>query len=271
MQTIPNYKIRVITFNIRYSGGDIGKKNDWKNRKELVISLIKNYNPDIIGFQEVLMDQFDYLKSELNNYKWYGIGREDGSGSGEHCPIFYKGFEAKKSGTFWLSDTPDIPSKTWGGLHRICSWLKLENPSITVFNTHFDHLRETTRFLSAKLMVKRVKEISQGDPFIILGDLNTHRGSKTYNTLKNHFVDAYIADKNNKNDKKITYHIFSGDTTQKRFHFLKDTIDYIWIDGFSVLKAEIINYSPKSSEGIYPSDHWPIYVDLIIKNNNADS
>ena len=53
------------------------------------------------------------------------IGKE----AGEHSAIFYRKdrFTLIKNGDFWLSETPDQPSKGWDATccNRICSWVQL--------------------------------------------------------------------------------------------------------------------------------------------------
>ncbi len=74
-------------------------------------------SPDLIGFQEVLLHQYTFLDSVLNEYDSYGAGRNDGKNEGEMVPVFYKKelYELKEKGTFWLSSQPDVPGTIgWG-------------------------------------------------------------------------------------------------------------------------------------------------------------
>jgi endonuclease/exonuclease/phosphatase family metal-dependent hydrolase len=48
--------IRIMTYNVRVAF-DKGE-NSWENRKENAASLIKMYNPDVVGLQEALKSQF---------------------------------------------------------------------------------------------------------------------------------------------------------------------------------------------------------------------
>src|SRR5690348_511311 len=53
--------IRVMTFNIRYGTAPDGE-NAWPKRRDLVVKVIKESDPDAIGLQEALRDQLDFLQ-----------------------------------------------------------------------------------------------------------------------------------------------------------------------------------------------------------------
>jgi endonuclease/exonuclease/phosphatase family metal-dependent hydrolase len=117
--------LNVMTFNIRYGTANDGA-NHWKNRKEMVCDVLRKYRSDLVGVQEALRFQLDYIREEVPGYALIGVGREDGKTKGEYSAILYrsKRLEVNESGTFWLSDTPEIPgSITWGNAcTRICTW-----------------------------------------------------------------------------------------------------------------------------------------------------
>ena len=76
-----------MTFNVRYSTAKDGI-NQWDNRKKDVLNLLKNYSPDIVGFQEMLKSQLEFIDGNLNKYNYVGVAREDGKSDGEFSPIF---------------------------------------------------------------------------------------------------------------------------------------------------------------------------------------
>ena len=90
-----------------------------------IVDFIKNENPDFLGLQEVNHAQLLFLNSNLSNYSFVGVGRDDGKTKGEYSPIFYNNnlFELIKSDTFWLSSTPDKISVGWdASMERICTY-----------------------------------------------------------------------------------------------------------------------------------------------------
>ena len=117
---------RLGSYNIRYSNkNDSIAGNGWGQRSPYVASLIRFHDFDIIGTQEGKYHQLQDMLSMMPGYDYIGVGRDDGIHAGEHSAIFYKTdkFDVVDHGDFWLSETPDRPSKGWDApMHkRICS------------------------------------------------------------------------------------------------------------------------------------------------------
>ena len=101
--------LKVMTYNIRYDNpGD--SINAWPNRIEKVSSLIRKYDPDIIGVQEALHHQLEDLIRVLPDYSYTGVGRDDGKEKGEYSAVLYRKnkLEVLQQKTYWLSETPEI-------------------------------------------------------------------------------------------------------------------------------------------------------------------
>lgn len=254
-------KVKAMTWNIRYNNPDDGV-NAWPKRKKWVKQVIQDEAPDILGIQEGLKEQVDYLGKGLKDYYWYGKGRDDGKEAGEYSAIFWRKdkFRLKTSGTFWLSETPDKPgSKGWdAACNRLVSWVMLtdaENKKlIYVFNTHFDHKGKTAKLESAKLLDQKVKEIAREIPAIVMGDFNFDLFSEGYRILNTDLEDT----------RKISDDDHVGpDFTANRFDvgFTGDhAIDHIFIKG----TWELLSHTTlaESKDGRYPSDHFPVIVEL---------
>ena len=240
-------------------------RNIWSNRKDRVLKIIKKLKPDIIGLQEVYEDQLEFLSENLPEYKYKGVGRDDGIRTGEFSPIFYRKLKTKNSGTFWLSDAPDTCSKTWGGLFRICTWINFENSiPFAVYNTHFEDSESSIRLKSISLVITRIKSQSPNQPVILCGDLNFGRNSQEYAKLSQHLHDTYCI-QNNKFRWAVTSHGFKG----KKRSFLswngRNIIDYIWVKGsIRVQDTRIVHDNPGKDLSIFPSDHWPVISDLTL-------
>ena len=80
-----------MTFNVRTSNIDDGE-NAWDHRKALVVDTILSQAPQVLGFQEALADQLEYLSEALPEYRWLGVDRglNGGTGLSEYAPIFYR-------------------------------------------------------------------------------------------------------------------------------------------------------------------------------------
>lgn len=122
---VPVDQVKVISFNVRVGTGDKNTKNAWDLRKKAIGPLLTKENPTVFGVQEAIKEQMDYMKQVLPDYDAVGVGRDDGVEKGEHMSIFWKRDVVimEKSGTFWLSQTPDVPSKGWdANYYRTATW-----------------------------------------------------------------------------------------------------------------------------------------------------
>src|SRR5690606_24866074 len=107
-------QMNIVSYNIRLNTASDGE-NQWQNRIEMVTGLLQFHEAEIFGLQEALYDQIQDIEKGLPDYEWFGVGRDDGEKAGEFSPIFYNKskFILYDHGTFWLSETPDVPSKGW--------------------------------------------------------------------------------------------------------------------------------------------------------------
>jgi endonuclease/exonuclease/phosphatase family metal-dependent hydrolase len=259
--------LNVMTFNIRYDNpGD--KPNDWQARKDAAADMIKAYDIDLLGTQEVLVNQLNDLKERLPQYAAIGVGRADGKESGEYCAILYKKdkFEEEKSGAFWLSETPELAgSKGWdGACERIATWVilkeKRSNKRLFFINTHLDHIGQIARRESVKLLLERTKSLSEGLPVIISGDFNASPQSEPIREI---LADGKFFDSRlrlpNLPEISGTYHEFGKIPNEKR-----EIIDYLFItDDITVNTYELV---PEKWNDTFLSDHTAVYIKLKTKN-----
>lgn len=178
--------IKAVSFNIRLSPNDsFDGGNNWNYRQDAVIKFIMTEKPDVFGLQEAIYHQAKYMEENLPGYTKYGVDRDGGleKGEAESNAVFFKNDKYKllDKGTFWLSDTPDTPSRGWdAACHRVVTWVRLKEKGLFgrefyFFNTHFDHVGQVARRESAKLIVSRIEEMVGEDvPFILTGDFNTN-------------------------------------------------------------------------------------------------
>jgi hypothetical protein len=83
------------------------------------------------------------------------VGRDDGKEKGEFSAIFYdtNRLQVLNSGTFWLSETPEKPSKGWDAAYnRVCTYAvfkdKKSQKEFIALNLHFDHIGNVARVKS---------------------------------------------------------------------------------------------------------------------------
>ena len=264
--------LRVMTFNIRYDKPD-DSIYAWSQRRDMVLRVIRNHKPDIFGIQEGLENQLNDLQSGLTGYQWKGIGRDDGNHKGEFAAVFYRSeiLEAIEDSTFWLSQTPRLPgSISWGAAcTRIVTWVKFRDREcgtiFYLFNTHFDHMSEQARLESARLLKQQVMRIAGKYPAIITGDFNDTRTSVMYQELVNpvnslfSFKDARDLAPLGTLEPQYSYVGFPFNPEKGSL------VDHIFIRPFHNVHVSSYHVLTDHEGNLYPSDHLPILIDVIIK------
>ena len=163
----------VMTFNIRYGTAKDGE-NEWSARREMLLDVIRNTNPDLLGLQEALDFQIDEITAAVPGYAVVGVGRDDGAEKGEYSAILFRRdrFHVAEAGTFWFSDTPQaVASKSWGNqITRICTWARFidrDGRGLYHFNLHLDHQSQPSRERSTVLLRARIDTRTVPDPVIV--------------------------------------------------------------------------------------------------------
>lgn len=262
----PAPELRVMSFNIRYGTAADGE-NHWDLRKEFLAETIRASDPDLLGTQETLGFQRDYLAERLPQYDHLGAGRNDGRDDGEMMALYYrKGrFQLLDGGHFWLSETPGVAgSKSWdSSLPRMATWVKLrdrlspESKPVLFLNTHFDHKGVNARIESARLLRRQVASLGAGCAVIVTGDFNAGEGSEPYRALfdpidgePSPLIDAFRAAHPGRSADEGTFSGFRADSTNgPRIDWIGISRDW-QVDDAAILRA--------SRQGRTPSDHFPV-------------
>lgn len=184
-------ELTVVSYNLRNENDwDNAAGNGWDQRYPHAVDQLQFIRPDVFGTQELKIDQVNDLLKSMPDYSYIGVGREDGKEEGEFSAIFYNRNNVKliDSGNFWISETPDRPSKGWDAqCVRICTWGHFETADGTpfyYFNMHMDHIGVTARREGGKLIVNKIKEIAGDDATVLLsGDFNVDQSSEVYDVF----------------------------------------------------------------------------------------
>jgi endonuclease/exonuclease/phosphatase family metal-dependent hydrolase len=252
----------VMTYNIRLDV-EVDGENKWDNRKEIFSGQIKFYEPDVLGLQESLPDQVNYLDNNLSDYDHIGVGRE-GVNKGESSPIFYNihRLELLKDSTFWLSQTPDIISKGWDASYlRVCTFAlfsdKKSKRQFWVFNTHLDNNGVESRVKSIELVLAKINSVNTENlPVIFMGDFNETPDNTAITNLKKAMNDS----------KEISVaKPFGPSGSFNNFEFNKPVtrlIDYVFVSKNPDLIVNKYAILSDSYNLKYPSDHLPVFVQI---------
>lgn len=248
------HTLKVMSFNVRYENtGDTGDRS-WNKRRAAVLAMLADQQPDIMGVQETLLSQKTYLDQKLTGYKSIGVGRNDGFDKGEFAAIFYRKKTLKPDnwGTFWLSETPDIPSKGWdANIYRSATYAVFTHiksgKKIFIINTHLDHQGTIARAESMKLIEKKIKELNIDNyPSILTGDFNMPISDASFDSIKMFMGDARMDSP--ETDSLLSFNNWGGSGT--------GTIDHIFCLGITPQNFHTIT---RHYLGInYISDHYPV-------------
>jgi endonuclease/exonuclease/phosphatase family metal-dependent hydrolase len=257
-------ELRVMSFNLRYGTAADGD-NQWSRRQDLLADTINRYQPDLLGTQEGLDFQIDFLRQQMPRYTVFGVGREDGQRKGEFAAIFYRTdrFEVVESGHYWLSPTPDKPGSVgWDAAQtRMVTWMKLrikgaDAPLLLVQNTHLDDQGAKARLESARMMRNFTLLHGKECALLLMGDFNTAVESEPMAALSSvrdggpPLFDSYRRLHPNPEKDEGTFHDFTGKRNRS------PRIDWILVSSGMTVRESAIDHSSRDNH--YPSDHFPV-------------
>ena len=289
--------LKVGTYNIRLMPGDKGTPNAWPARRDGLVALLRKMDLDAFGLQEVFPGQAAYITNSLPQYALVGEYRNADRISGEASPVLYRKdrFEALKCGTFWLSETPEVPGvKGWGAAcPRVCSWMWLKDrktgKTFCFANTHTDHVSALARQEGMLLIIRRMREFAPaGTPVVFTGDHNCRETEAPAQAVAALLKNAlYISE----TPPTGPWRTFTGwkwrDTEYSTIDALKlppnvrnarkgspdaekdkhggyvwedcgPRIDYIYVSDGIKVKAYATHADPREGTHLYPSDHFPV-------------
>ncbi len=251
--------MKLITSNIRFDNPD--DENDaWKFRKEFLAKELLKYMPDLVATQEGRKEQLEELETLLPNLTLSDKNRE--WLAPRMYPSNFTSLEVLDSGDIWLSETPKVAgSKIDSSMFpRLMSWVKCShrNSIVFIFNVHLDHSSSIARLEQCRILTDQIKKINiELNPMVLLGDFNSSPMGQVYEHIctELNLIDPWITACK---EEETTYHKFRGEFKDgKRIDWLLHS------NHFELNKIELIK---SNEEGRYPSDHFPLFCDIILKN-----
>lgn len=264
--------IRVMSYNIRLGVAKDGD-NAWELRKEATPAMLRDIRPDVFGVQEAYDFQIQYILEQCPEYKAVGVGREDGVSKGEHMSLFYDStrIELIEWGTYWLSETPDEPSKGWdAACKRTATWALLREIAtgdrFYMVNTHLDHKGVVARREGLALIYRKIQQMNPGGvPMVLTGDFNVLPDNECLTDISKLMRNARdYADETDVNGSFNGFGVnayTSGDPGKEYDPKVATPIDYIYYSGFRKCPRFKVVNNPYAGKK-FISDHYPIYADL---------
>ncbi len=254
--------MRIMTFNLLFHNE---KEVDfsWEQRRDPVVHIIRRYHPHILGTQEGMTRQLDFLRQQLApEYAMAAAEDRIWDDTSQYPTLFYRvdALDLLEAGESWLSKTPKVHlSKDWdSGFPRMMNHgvfrERRSGRDFLALVTHLDHLSRTARLEQAKIVGGWLA--SHLLPRILAGDFNDWPGSPVHRVFTDSSVgmtDTWQSLSREEDEGSMTRHDRTGIPKKYR-------MDWILHSGeFTVSDAAIIR---DSREGLYPSDHYPYMAEL---------
>lgn len=225
----------------------------WSSRKHLFRKVIEQIFPDIFCVQEALIHQLSFFSDLLQNHKYIGVGREDGKTRGEYCACFYdaRKFSLLSEGTFWLSETPDVPSRGFDLYPRICTWGKFRKiaskKDFYVYNTHLPlSWNKPAKMKAVHVLLKHIQKFSK-NPVLLTGDFNAEREEPVRKSICSlGFQEAGV----------IAH-------TQHLFGIPLKSVDVVYANAYWSTKS--YKTIREHSGFLYPSNHFGVVANVAMK------
>ncbi|CAL6043283.1 endonuclease/exonuclease/phosphatase_family protein [Hexamita inflata] len=273
-------QVKCMSFNLLNGQRHTDPSYNWENREKAVIQVIRTHDPDILGTQEAYHWQLDYIRWNLPQYKQYGSSRNGyyNEKADEFCAVLYKKdkFRVVQGETFFLSETPDIVSKSWGSVfNRIATAVKFEilasGKQFWFFSTQLDFSSdEAVRCNQTQVLLERMQKLNaEGLPVVLSGDFHSPSFGPAHQKLTQ---EGHLRDAASKAREvgKMTESSVRGSDMQARKNRLNEGLfgkkthqDWIFTDK----DTEVLTFAVCTDkyDGVYPALHYPIVSDLEFK------
>ncbi|MBS1953951.1 MAG: endonuclease/exonuclease/phosphatase family protein [Cyanobacteria bacterium SZAS-4] len=249
--------VTILTWNIQVGSDRPLNGNGWKQRKFALITALKKAYPDVFCTQEGRLEQLKFIDRHFPSWARVGGGRDDGKNAGEFCAIYYnkKRLEVLKSGTFWLSTTPESPAHTWDPPYkRICTHAlfrdRINETKFAVLSTHFP-LNPSASEKAAKVVANKITALYDNMPTLLCGDFNCKPESAAWKVFNKIYLDS-VDEKHQK-----TWHTNGKPMACLDAIFKNEDI--------RVVDLKILNGKDNKT---FPSDHFGVLIKALIPEIN---
>ncbi|MBQ3957001.1 MAG: endonuclease/exonuclease/phosphatase family protein [Clostridia bacterium] len=258
-----NSAINVFSYNIWTDSGTRQGRGSFAARIPLFREKFLAYKPDLIGFQETMPYQRQWLMDNLEGFEVVGVGRGKNYDNESNVIAYRKDrFDLVFLETFWLSDTPRIPGSRFStdqsDCPRICTCTTLREREsgrcLRHYNTHLDHVGAFAQAQGISLILNRIASDYAENPLpvVLTGDFNVTPDSLVYKSVVT-FAGCREPLKDVTADVGPTFHGFRKDWPGSK-------IDYV----FTTLPCDASKSFAARNErdGLPFSDHYPVGADL---------
>lgn len=254
--------LKIMTLNLKNGGS----AEEFARRSPSILEMIRRYDPDLIGVQELMDFMIPGLSEVQESYTFFGKARGSSRANERCCVLFRKDrFTFLEGATFWLSDQPDVKGSKFGEsiFPRIATYAvlndSLSEKTLTFANTHLDHLLPPARTKQTNVLCRVLGETKKGDCLFLTGDFNSSILSAAVRRIAD---DPVLKVKDTvPNDAASTIRGFIQPSSSGY-----RPIDHVFVpDDLTVVKSEVIK---DMFLGRYPSDHNPVITTVRFPDEN---
>lgn len=263
-------KIRVATYNVLFDLYDEVTEEvyRWPARLPRLVELLEEMEPDVLCVQELYTNQYhDLMPFIEDRFSFYSI-------EGEHEEL---------NGIFYRKDRFEVlGKKIWfmGPSEKTLTMVHLKDikteKELAVFNTHLSFGKIDARDFQARFIARTLESYIEQMPVIFAGDLNTFSQRLDLKDLPFYdgdYIQRLLSEKSMRNAREVSLlgHLgpigtfsnngitgvpFQGTGTPGIF------LDHIFVSKDILVLLHAVQ--PGTVSGYYPSDHFPVLIDLIV-------
>jgi len=257
-------EIKAGSYNVRIASAADTGNNVWDVRAPKLKQSIQNIGFDIFGLQEVQTVQQNYLESELGDVYDFAFFCANTSANRSSTGIAWKKSEYSLNGlsTYWISPTPEkigaYDKDSSGSYYRgaLAGTVTHKATGVKFFFmcTH-GCLDQTCNETYAQLYIDKEAELNpSGLPSFFVGDMNAIPDWASCQLWRSYWNDTYLTlDSSLRSGPECPYNGFSYPDGKTPYR-----IDQLYFRGDGITP---LSYTCDNTlyDGIYPSDHFPVY------------
>jgi endonuclease/exonuclease/phosphatase family metal-dependent hydrolase len=235
------------------------ERGPWRERWELIFRGLKEYNAEIVGFQEVFNMEWAEEVRKRSGYPYLAV-------SGEHSGlIFISKFKPVRQACLVMKT--QSPTEDY---LRYAFFVRVDTGAgeVALFNTHLSWRADenVVRMKQTEELVDFVEQKSGDLPAVILGDFNMAAPAPGIVFLREikQWVDTFGVV--NPGDWGLTWDYRNPYAEGEREKMAERRIDYIFvrkgIDSLAKIRSSRVVFEKSSDQGIYPSDHFGVLTEF---------
>lgn len=261
---LAHQKVRVMSYNMLFDIYDLNLdiENRWPSRLPRIVTLIETLQPDILCVQELQKHQIDDLLKKIGEKYSFSIDKDSKA----------KGF----GGIFYKKDRFSLlESRKWQSCEMIHLFDCKTEEKLRVFNTHLPFSDIDKRENTVLDIARIIAPYTESEAVILAGDMNTFSNRPDLPNLP--FYDGDRIESlltktslENAYRKALLGHVGPISTftneSQVATPFKGEGTPGIILDHLFVSHALLVlihGTDPGRVEGHFPSDHMPVFIDLV--------